>query len=90
MRNYERDLAKLRQAELLVAKKSEQVEELVVGHAVSLLGCLLVCLSVQCLFVTLTGQKDILYIWLKNYSRMLRVVRTDSANAIFLAHQIRC
>lgn len=31
LRNYERDLAKLRQAELLVAKKSEQVEELVVG-----------------------------------------------------------
>ena len=31
LRNYERDLAKLRQAELLVAKKSEQVEELVVS-----------------------------------------------------------
>ena len=43
LRNYERDLAKLRQAELLVAKKSEQVEELVVSPVNYSLGILLVC-----------------------------------------------
>ena len=42
LRNYERDLAKLRQAELLVAKKSEQVEELVVSPVNYSLGILLV------------------------------------------------
>lgn len=36
LRNYERDLAKLRQAELLVSRKSEQVEELVVGLIIEL------------------------------------------------------